>query len=293
MSATDLPEAANRRLQSKAFSSGLNITEFAACQHIGMRPVGLVQGFCVMGWRWYFGQTAGLGGGYSYRPQRALSTYNCPHPIIHDAEHRPMGWNAEATDMQNAWGDGYNNAYQRMLEEAAELGAHGVIGIVDATKSLIDSSVREFHLYGTAVVLDEGDPPEHIWSTYLAGQKLAKLLEAGMVPVTIIAAMAAVTVQPVCTTEYLESGRIDPYGIVRYGSEITQLSDAQTEARRLARDQVKGRLGRDSLHGADMKVSEQHGYGVEVISCELRGTRVRKFRDAEPLAAPVPTVRLV
>jgi uncharacterized protein YbjQ (UPF0145 family) len=279
MSTTDLPEAAGRRLQSKAFSSGLSVQEFAACQHMGMRPVGLVQGFCVMGWRWYYGQRAGGYGGY-YGSGNTLSTYNCPHPIIHDAEHRSMGWNSECTDMQDAWGAGYNAAYQRLMEEAKEVGAHGIIGITDATKSLIDSSVREFHLYGTAVVLDD------------AGQKLAKLFEAGLLPVSVIASLAAVSVQPVCVTEYLESGRQDPYGMINYGGEITQLSDAHTEARRLARDHLKARLGGDALHGAEMDVTEQHGYGVEVIAAELRGTRVRRFRDAEPLPAPMPTVRL-
>jgi uncharacterized protein YbjQ (UPF0145 family) len=291
MSTTDLPEAAGRRLQSKAFSSGLSVQEFAACQHMGMRPVGLVQGFCVMGWRWYYGQRAGGYGGY-YGSGNTLSTYNCPHPIIHDAEHRSMGWNSECTDMQDAWGAGYNAAYQRLIEEAKEVGAHGIIGITDATKSLIDSSVREFHLYGTAVVLDDAPAPEGIWSTYLAGQKLAKLFEAGLLPVSVIASLAAVSVQPVCVTEYLESGRQDPYGMINYGGEITQLSDAHTEARRLARDHLKARLGGDSLHGAEMDVTEQHGYGVEVIAAELRGTRVRRFRDAEPLPAPMPTVRL-
>src|SRR5580693_10413549 len=55
----DLPEAAVRRLESTAFSSGLTVPDFAACLDLGLRPIALVQGFCVMQWGWY-----GPGSGY-------------------------------------------------------------------------------------------------------------------------------------------------------------------------------------------------------------------------------------
>jgi len=42
-----------------------------------------------------------------------------------------------------------------MLEEATELGAHGVVGVVDTVSRLTDANVTEFHMSGTAVkVLD-------------------------------------------------------------------------------------------------------------------------------------------
>ena len=49
----DLPEAALRRLESDSFSSGLTVPDFAACLDLGLQPVALVQGFCVMQWGWY------------------------------------------------------------------------------------------------------------------------------------------------------------------------------------------------------------------------------------------------
>ena len=49
----DLPEAAMRRLEATSFSSGLSVPDFAACLDIGLQPVALVQGFCVMQWGWY------------------------------------------------------------------------------------------------------------------------------------------------------------------------------------------------------------------------------------------------
>lgn len=281
----DLPEAAGRRAGYSAFTSGLTVQELAACEHMGMRPVALVQGFCVMGWNFAY---SSISRGYGGQP---ISSYNCPHPYVTDAEHRQYGWNQEATDMEAAWGDGYNKAYQRLIEEAQEFGAHGVIGITDATKSLLGSGVREFHLYGTAVIFENSAAPQNIWSTYLAGQKLGKLFEAGLLPVSIIASIASVSIYPVCVTEILERGSWDNW--VTSGSEITQLSDAHTSARQLARDHLKSRLGNDELHGADLTVHEYRTFGVEVISAELRGTRVRRFRDVEPLPTPVPTVRMV
>jgi uncharacterized protein YbjQ (UPF0145 family) len=282
----DLPEAAGRRFQHSTYTSGLSVQEFAACAHMGMRPVGLVQGFCVMSWNFSYSSLAN-----GYYGGNVIDTYNCPHPIIHSGEHQQYGWNLECTDMQDAWGDGYNKAYKRLIEEAEEAGAHGVIGITDATKSLLGSDVREFHLYGTAVVIEGAPRPKSIWSTFLAGQRLGKLFEAGLFPVSVIAAIAAVRIHPVCVTEILESGRWDNY--VNPDSEIRQLSDAHTSARQLARDHLKGRLGTDELHGAQLDVREYRAYGHEVISAELKGTRVRRFRDAEPLPAPLPTVRLV
>jgi Putative heavy-metal-binding len=288
--AGDLPEAAERRSHYSAYTSGLSIQELAACEHMGMRPVGLVQGFCVMGWNFYFPGMRSSGYGYRY-PTNTITNYSCPHPYVTDAEHRQYGWNAECTDIESAWGDGYNKAYQRMIEEAQEFGAHGVIGITDATKSMLGSGVREFHLYGTAVVFENVEAPKQIWSTYLAGPRLGKLFEAGLLPVSIIAAIAAVSIQPVCVTEILERGSWDNY--VSPGSEIHQLSDAHTSARQLARDNLKRRLGNDELHGADLQVHEYRTFGVEVISAELRGTRVRRFRNVEPLPQPVPTVRMI
>lgn len=289
----DLPEAAGRRLRAAGFSSALSIPDFAACLHMGLRPVGLVQGFCAMSWHpdWYL---PGVGtGGFSFSGWgQEISSYPCPHAVLHSAEHPYRGYNVEATGVEGVWAAGYNATYTRMMEEAEALGAHGVIGVTDATRPLLGPDVREFHLLGTAVVLDGAPAPERPWSTYLAGSKLGKLFEAGLEPVSVVGALAAVTVVPSCVTELQEHGSYDSLGVVSPVGEIIQLSDAHTAARRLARDHVKSTLGPDSLHGADLQVSEDRVGNRAIISAVLRGTRVRRVRDAEPLPLPVPTVHL-
>ena len=47
MSSADLPPETAGRLRRPAFSSGLTVPDFAACLQMGLRPVGLVQGYCV------------------------------------------------------------------------------------------------------------------------------------------------------------------------------------------------------------------------------------------------------
>ena len=71
------------------------------------------------------------------------------------------------------------------------------------------------------------------------------------------------------------------------------MSSAHMAARRRARDQVRAQLGTDDLHGVQLQVWERHvGEGDEEISSVIRGNRVRRFKDYDPLEAPTPTVRL-
>lgn len=308
--AADLPPGTAGRLTGGAFSSALSARDFAACLHMGLRPVGLVQGFCVMRWSWYgpSGLYARTGVAGQSPWGSTLRTYACPHYMT-SLEHRSWGENFEQSWVTQAWTEGFTNAYRRMLEEASEAGAHGVIGVVDTTRVLTDSAVREFHIYGTAVVVEEEDPPRQIWTSYLAGQRLAKLVEAGFMPVSIVATMASVRMWAVCVTEMLMSGQYSmggmgggipgvmgggfAGGMGQASSEIAQLADAQADARRIARDRAKAQLGPDTLHGARLECGwHEIAAGDAEVHCTLRGTRVTRFKVTEPLPPPVPTVHL-
>ena len=328
-SPTDLPPEAAGRLAAPAFSSGLSVNDFAACLHMGVRPVALVQGYCVMRWSWYganspygyrYGRPGlgaggygargygwgvpgtaggGFGGPFAGRPGwygpgqgGSLSSYRCPHYYA-GADHRVWGANYDQSWVSQTWNEGFNTAFHRMIEEAEQAGAHGIIGVVDRSSELIDRDIHEFHIYGTAVVVDGSPPPRQIWTSYLSGQRLAKLLEAGFMPTSIVASMASVRMWPVCVTEYLMRGTTFMMGGQSpTGAEITQFADAQMQARRLVRDQVKSALGRDNLHGADLQTSVREASEGQVqVDCVLRGTRVHRFRPSDPLPPPQLTVR--
>jgi uncharacterized protein YbjQ (UPF0145 family) len=281
----NVPVEAGQRLRGAAFSSGLSVSDFAACLHLGLEPVGFVQGFCVTGWSWPYNSPWRDGSGND----PVLSSYACNHYNV-DALHRVRGDNREFVPYGQAWRNAYQAARQRMLDEAHEAGADGVIDVSERISRMIDSSILEFHLTGTAVRLAGSSGSEHIWSTYVAAQPLTKLLEAGFMPVSVVATVEAVRVYDYCQTEILLRGGGWNYTGT---AEIRQLSDAHMATRRLARARIRDQLGRDTLHGAEMQVGEvELAEGYHEIVCTLRGTRVRQFEAAEPLPPPLPTVSL-
>ena len=292
----DLPEAASRRFGQGAFTSGLSVPDFAACLQMGLEPVGFVQGYCVMQWQWYgvnspygvMGTSPGQrSGGYS-------ESYSCPHGFVSN-EHRAWGENYEQTWLEDAWSKGFMTAYHRMVEEAGGGGAHGIVGVVDSTQKLGDAGLLEFRVRGTAVKIPGAPAPGDAgpWTTYLAGQRFAKLIEAGYMPVSVAATVSSVRVWAYCVTEYLTEGANMLSQTQSTGQEITQLASAQMAVRRLARERVRTQLGHDTLHGALMSTEEYEiGHGDAELQCTLRGNRVRRFQDFDPLLAPRPTVRL-
>ncbi len=61
------------------------------------------------------------------------------------------GQNFEQPWIESAWSNGFGTAYSRMLEEAAAVGAHGVVGRARLRRAPGDMGVVEFRLRGTAV----------------------------------------------------------------------------------------------------------------------------------------------
>lgn len=295
-SSSDLPEAAQRRLGDGAFSSGLSVNDFAACLEMGLEPVGLVQGFCAMQWGSYGvgllqrGMTPYGGGQGGY-----VENYQCPHGGMMGGEHRMWGQNYQQTWIENSWNEGFSAAYARMVEEASDLHAHGVVGVLDTQGSLSEAGIIEFHLVGTAVTLKGAPVPTSApWTTYLAGQRLAKLFEAGFAPVSVIATVSSVRVWAYCMTEFLMGG---VGGFVMNQNfapqEVEQIVRAQSAARSIARKSVRDQLHGDSLHGANLSVMEREfEKGDLEVQTLLRGNRVRRFKAFEALPVPQPTVRL-
>jgi hypothetical protein len=292
---SDLPEAAQRRFAQGAFSSGLSVADFAACLETGLEPVGLVQGFCAMQFG-AFAMGGGIGRGMSpFGGSQGgyVQNYQCPHGMV-SVEHRSWGQNYQQTWIEDSWREGFTSAYSRMIEEAQNLGAHGVVGVVDAENPLSDTGVTEFHLRGTAVkVLDTPAPTQAPWSTFLAGQRLAKIFEAGYAPVSIVVSVASMRVWSYCITEYLMDGSGAMWSNSPGTVEIDQIVSAQSKVRDLARSHARAQLHGDSLHGANLEVvTREFSKGDLEIESRLSGNRVRRFKDFDPLDVPQPTVRL-
>jgi uncharacterized protein YbjQ (UPF0145 family) len=294
----DVPEAAGRRFGSGAWSSGLSVVDFASCASMGMDPVGFVQGYAVMQWAWYTGSYYGGLGGLGGPPVAARGQYSeawqCPHGFV-GGEHRMYGFNYQQTWLEANWANGWSLAYHRMVEEAVALRAHGVIGVVDNMHHLPGTGAAEFQIRGTAVVVPGATPPPAPFTTFLAGQRLVKLIEAGFVPVSVAAALSSVQMVGYCMTHYQLAGTAGGTwsGGISGVNSITQVSRAQEAARHLARERIRGQLGGDTLHGATLEQFDHEvGEGDMNIQCIIKGTRVRQFKDFDPLPEAEPVVRL-
>ncbi len=308
----ELPEAATRRLAGGAWSSGLSVADFASCLDMGMEPVGYVQGYAVLQWSWFMatggfgsglgGGLAGIGGGWSgSTPRRGqyVEQWQCPHGFV-SAEHRMYGANYEITWLEQSWATGWGLAVGRMVDEAKELGASGIVGVVDEMRPLVGSTTVEFRASGTAVVVPDSPHLATPFSTYLSGQRLEKLVEAGFAPVAVVATLSAVRMLGYCITHYQLAGSSvgNWYGSGAGGvsgvGPVDQVNRAEAAARRLARERVRAQLGSDILHGATLERSEREiGEGDLSIQCTLKGTRVRRFKEFDPLPDATPVVRLV
>lgn len=277
-----------------AWSSGLSTNDFAACLTADLRPLGFVQGCSVVPWLFYgapFSAT-GLGLGSYQQPSGYFEQFNCPHGFV-SAEHRIAGYNYEQTWVEDAWNTAFFSALKRLLDEAKRLDAHGVIGIAERAEHHGDISAFELSLSGTAVLVEGADPPGTPFTTFLAGQKLNKLVEAGFAPVSIAQSFVAIGVYGSCTTEYqLRGGVAWGYGMAPTG-EIDQVARAHNAARMIARESIRKQLAGDVLHAASLSASDHESQGGPQIEVSIRGNRVRRFKDFEQLPLPRPVVRLV
>jgi hypothetical protein len=281
--------------ERRAWSSSLSTNDFAACVEAGYEPVGFVQGCSVISWGFGSTMTGNLGMGYSAAGQtRGYSEqFACPHGFV-GGDHRMYGLNYEQDWAEDAWRLGFSSSYERLVAEAARLSAHGVIALFDHVVHDPDTSTYRFTIEGTAVRVAGVPDTKTVFTTYLAGQKLNKLLEAGYSPVAVVAEFVSIQVYSSCVTEYLLRGR-GPVGWgMSVGGEVDQLSRAHEAVRHVARERVRRGLGSDLLHAAHLDVGEREVTGAgPQITAMLKGNRVRRFKAYEPLPLPRPVVRLV
>jgi putative heavy-metal-binding protein len=295
----DLPEAVARRLGEGAWSSGLSVADFAAGAALGLEPAAAVQGYAVVQLtrygQGYYGRGV-FGAGSTWGPPTERGVYGerwqCPHGFV-SGEHRTYGFNAEQSWAEEVWESSWHLARQRMVEEAEAAGAHGVIGVVDEVRQLLGWGVTEFRMSGTAVRVPGAARPKEPFTTFLAGQRLTKLLEAGFAPVSVAAALSSVQMYGYCLTHYQMAGTAVNSWSSSGVHAIAQVNKAQRAARHVVRERIRHQLGSDSLHGAVLEqYEEEMGEGDLSIQCLMKGTRVRRYKAFDPLAEAEPVVRL-
>jgi uncharacterized protein YbjQ (UPF0145 family) len=184
-----LPPVAAERMTRFARSglrtSLLTVPGAAGVQSVGLDPVGEVMGCIVehIGWSGfggcgYLGGMAGLGsfnlGGFS--------GFGLGGPTVTSSGSRGFVGFGPYVD---ALYHGYGTALGRMLEETAAMNADGVVG-VRLSVSQLGNNNREFVALGTAVRARGQHRPGQVFTTDLAGQDVAKLLQAGWAPCAVV-----------------------------------------------------------------------------------------------------------
>jgi hypothetical protein len=257
-----------------AFDSGLTTADFAACLSMGLAPIGLVQGF-------YCGQVSG----WSSYTSDVTHRYYCPHGY-RTQEHPPPDWLGTLRALDEAWTTCFYTALQRMLEEAAGKGAHGVVGVATRFGHPTSQHSCETHIFGTAVRSVHGPPPPYVWTTRLAGHKLAKLVEAGFVPHGVVYARNTSVLYEGCIMEGVKQGQ------VYAGTTVDPLRDVHHQARDLVMRQAREATRGESLYDVVLEAHESEGARASFVTCTLLGSAVRKVRHTLPLPEPIATVTL-
>src|SRR5579859_1918195 len=268
---------------SGTWGSALTSDEFAAIRSVGFAPAGQVLGAAV----YNIGYTGG---------------YNCP-----GAWGGYGGWGTPARSVtqvsgRGGWGsfgplvqamyDARHKAIDRMVDECAELGGHGVTG-VRLTIGSFPAGGLEFKAIGTAITAP-GEPlpsgKRKPFTSDLSGQDFAKLIMKGWVPAGLVMGISI-------------GSRHDDWltvGQTRWGAgnaEVVGYTELVNEARHDSRRQLEAdmkRLGAEGvviasmeMHVRERECPVQEGRRDHIVEATAIGTAITRFsRSSERSTRP-------
>jgi uncharacterized protein YbjQ (UPF0145 family) len=293
---SDVPEAAPRRLESGSFSSGLTVPDFAACLQMGLRPVGLVQGFCAMQWGWYGGGSRTCAAPRPTRPGGSQGGYSRTGvPARHGVGRTPdVGPELRADLGRGGLAEGFTSAYTRLIEEAREVGAHGVIGVPTPRTTCRHERGRVPHPGHRGGRRGRPATAARRAVVDLSGRPAPGQADRGRVHADLghrrdrVGACVGLLHDRVPDGGAGRRVRVGPDGGTQ---EIEQISEGHLAARSLAREHAGAARVRHPARHLHHDTEREVGAGDQVLECMLRGTRVRRFKDFDPMPAPRPTVR--
>ncbi len=296
---TGLPPAAQARIE-RARTSGVASSLLPVAGHVGIEscgftPVGEVmgciveyigfQGYGGCGWYAGSGMYAGAGGGYG---GAYGGSYASP-PVVTSGGGSSSSW-AGFAPYVSALYHGWDTAVDRMLTEASELGADGVVG-VRLTEQHLGAGNREFVALGTAVRSTGETHAGWPFSTTLAGQDVAKLVHSGWMPASIAVGISVAIRHDDYATRVAQ-------GAWAPNMEVAGFSELVTAVRADARRQLAQRTSHAGADGAilDSPVSLSvheleagEGHRDHVAESSVLASTVVRFHRAETLP-PAPSM---
>ena len=241
----ELPPAAEARMaeirRSGTWGSALSADEFTAIRGVGFEPVGQVLGAAVY--------NIGYAGGYGCPGAWAgYGGYVAPYQSVTSVS--SSGSTGAYGPMVQTLYQARHKAIERMTAECAELGGHGVVGVL-LTIGSFPAGGLEFKAIGTAVRAPGAVPLKRPFTSDVSGQDFAKLIMAGWVPAGLALGISI-------------GARHDDWLTInqtRWGSgnsEVTGYTDLVNQSRHDARTQL------------DKDVARMGGQGVVVRDMDLR-----------------------
>jgi uncharacterized protein YbjQ (UPF0145 family) len=251
-----LPKDALRRLaelqgKDALFTSDLSVNEFLLVKEAGFHPRGLVVG-----------------------------------SSIYHIGFQTKGWSTsrEVQTLTQAMYAARELAMSRMEEEAAVLGADGIVGVrLDVGFYEWGRGTAEFLALGTAVSAEDGGnwktPAGKPFTSDLSGQDFWTLLQAGHAPLGLV--------MGTCVYHVAHQGMFKAMGNIGQNKEMPNFTQALYEARELAMERMQDeakKVGAEGIVGVQIQ-EKSHIWGSHTIEFFAMGTAVRKLPDRE-IATP-------
>lgn len=258
------------------FTSNLSVNELALTRDMGFAPLGQVMGSCVyhVGYQWNragWSNAALWGGGSSYELRTLTEAY-------HQARVLTFG---------------------RLAQEAALLGATGVLGVRFTRKqNELDSDLLEFNAFGTAIREHErpAPPPSTredaagVFLSDLSGDDFWKLRQAGFRPVGVAAGNCTYYQIPSWQTQAATGSAGFFFGTTWQNQELEDYTQALYQARELGMGRLSHearKLGGVGLVGVDMRVDAEP-VEVETGNDRHRTDMMYHFNAMGTVIAPAP-----
>ncbi len=201
-----------RQKNKKFFTSDLSSNEYLLTKQAGCEPIGLVMGtsFFKVGFFGYF------------RNGRRHS--------------------GELDVLTAAQRQARENALARLQAEAAQLGAHGIIGVrLQRRSNGWLPGLIEFTAIGTAIRIPGWPPTQTPFTSHLSGQEFWALRQAGYWPKGLVVGACTYYIHSNSTTNAIvnATGLQRMLGQARQNQEVTQYSQGFAEAREIAASRLQ------------------------------------------------------
>jgi uncharacterized protein YbjQ (UPF0145 family) len=257
----DLPSHALERLSELrsqdnpkgVFTSDLSVNEFLLVKECGFEPIGLVMGSSV------------------YHVGVQMSKWNS---------------NMEMETLTEAMYKARELAVSRMVEEAKDLGADGVVGVrLDVKRHSWGENVIEFVAIGTAVFSKDRSKQFRLkddkpFTSDLSGQDFWTLLKSGYRPLSLV--------MGTCVYHIARQGLRKTFSRVGQNVELTDFTQSLYDARELSMERMQNEAhscGAEGVVGVSVQEGSQ-GFDSHIIEYFAIGTSVISMGKSHNIKTP-------